>query len=100
MYSNSIGSCTHRKQILRETHGGKFILLKLFTSNNYNFKYFIIQGTMKLPESSHIVELPDDQKERLALLKELTDLSSKYLKYGIGTAPQQTLHMLQVNLFY
>eukprot|EP01117_Protostelium_nocturnum_P007910 TRINITY_DN2825_c0_g1_i1.p1 TRINITY_DN2825_c0_g1~~TRINITY_DN2825_c0_g1_i1.p1 ORF type:complete len:1936 (+),score=831.43 TRINITY_DN2825_c0_g1_i1:212-6019(+) len=54
-----------------------------------------MQGIVRLPSCQRILELPDDQKEREDLLRELVELTKNYIYNGINTAPAQTKSMLQ-----
>lgn len=52
-------------------------------------------GIVKLPHSTNKLELPDAQKDRQDLLRDLIKLATRYIKYGILIAPQQTHSILQ-----
>eukprot|EP01116_Phalansterium_solitarium_P022214 TRINITY_DN7253_c0_g1_i2.p1 TRINITY_DN7253_c0_g1~~TRINITY_DN7253_c0_g1_i2.p1 ORF type:complete len:2046 (+),score=784.72 TRINITY_DN7253_c0_g1_i2:171-6308(+) len=64
-------------------------------------------GTVKLPHASSLsvspvvgplpaqIYLPDDHADRQALLRQVAEVGAAYLKFAIGTAPQQTHAVLQ-----
>eukprot|EP01114_Cavostelium_apophysatum_P015265 TRINITY_DN4121_c0_g1_i2.p1 TRINITY_DN4121_c0_g1~~TRINITY_DN4121_c0_g1_i2.p1 ORF type:complete len:1498 (+),score=439.31 TRINITY_DN4121_c0_g1_i2:104-4597(+) len=52
-------------------------------------------GSVRLPNSSFEVQMPDGKTERQVLLKEMAELSTTYLKYGISTAKNTTHSTIQ-----